>query len=102
MRTVFNALETWAPEKKVGIQNKEQNKNVVIRIIENRVIINPEKFIGSVVTTFDPNESDDATKLTENYLKEHSLEMFSIILEKATISGLIKPADISLKDYLEL
>lgn len=101
MRTVFNELETWAPKKEIGIQGK--NKDVVVRLVESGVIINPENFITAAITTFDPSDdSDEATKATQHYLEQHELEMFSLHVTGAIIRGLVKPKDVPLKVYLEL
>ena len=101
MRKVFNEVELWSPKKKVGVQNK--NKYEIIRLVENRCIINPEKFIAAVITTFDPtDDSDEASKIMQRYLELHELEMFSLLMVGVTIKGLVKPKDIPLAEYLEL
>lgn len=101
MRTVFNELETWAPKKKIGVQSK--NETVVVRLVENRLVINPEKFVAAGLITFDPSDdSDEVSKFTQHYLELHELEMFSLFMTGATIRGLVKPKNILLEKYLEL
>lgn len=101
MRTVFDELETWSPKKRIGIQGK--NEDVIVRIVKERCIINPEKFIAAAVVTFDPSDDlDEADKVTQDYLEEHGLEMFSLFMAGATIRGLVKPTSMSLKTYLGL
>lgn len=101
MRTVFNEVETWSPKKKIGIQGK--NEDIVIRLVESRCIINPEKFVGAVITTFDPSDDcDEETRATQQYLEQNGLEMFSLLMVGATIRGLVKPKNMSLKTYLDL
>lgn len=101
MRTVFNEVETWSPKKKVGVQNK--NENIVVRLVENRFVINPEKFVAACINTFDPSEDpDEASKATQHYLELHELEMFSLLMTGVTIRGLVKPKNIQLEKYLEL
>lgn len=101
MRTVFNELETWSPKKEIGVQSK--NRDIVVRLVENRCVINPEKFIAAYIVTFDPSDdSDEATKFTQHYLEQHELEMFSLLMTGATLRGLVKPKDVPLKVYLEL
>ena len=101
MRKVFNAVEVWSPKKEVGVQNK--NKSVIVRLVENRCIINPEKFIAACITTFDPSEdSDETSKATQHYLELHELETFSLLMVGVTIRGLVKPKDMPLAEYLEL
>lgn len=101
MRTVFNELETWAPKKKIGVQN--QDESVIVRLVENRCVINPERFVAASIATFDPSDDiDEASKATQHYLKLHKLEMFHLLMTGATIRGLVKPKNIPLEKYLEL
>ena len=101
MRTVFNEVETWTPKKKIGVQNK--NENIVVRLVENRCVINPEKFIAACITTFDPSDDlEEAAKATQHFLELHELEMFSLLTTAGPIRGLVKPKNIPLEKYLKL
>lgn len=101
MRTVFDELEIWASKNQVSLQT--ENKNVIIRLTKDRVVINPECFIGAVTNSFDPSDDVSETdKKVLSYLNDNGLEMFQIICKNATFKGLVKPKNILLKDFLEL
>ena len=101
MRTVFDELEVWSSKKQVSLQT--ENKNIIIRLVKDRIVINPECFIGAIINSFDPSDDINETdKKVLSYLNDNDLEMFQIICENATFKGLVKPKNILLKDFLEL